>query len=299
MSFPSISVGDVSDNVKRLQSYLNKIGAILNIDGDYGPATQFSVAYAQELAGLEGNGKVDSNLWEWLGIQAVPYEKLDTDGIGIIARFEISSLKEYFRKHTWPHLPPGKSSGVTVGIGFDLAQHSKHQFLTAWEPRLPPKHIKHLSKYIGKERKHWGTKNGVKRLRKKGVKVPYSMAWDVFTLIELPRYFNITKIVYPSLETLPSICRTALVSLVYNRGPRLKNKNGYISRTEMKEIQSILKRASEASLSRNQRAEILDEVAVQLIKMKDLWDPSSGLVSRRQEEAELWREGLLDWQSNL
>jgi hypothetical protein len=78
------------------------------------------------------------------------------------------------------------------------------------------------------------------------------------------------------------------VSLVFNRGTSLSGT----TRKEMKEIQNILNRADDSNLSKSQRTEILSEVEGQILSMKRLWPPGSGLIKRRQSEANLWRTGL-------
>jgi GH24 family phage-related lysozyme (muramidase) len=77
--------------------------------------------------------------------------------------------------------------------------------------------------------------------------------------------------------------RTALVSLVYNRGTRLSDSNANPQdRREMREIRRLLKTGD------------LDAVAEQLESMARLWDPAKqpGLIKRRRDEASLWRSGF-------
>jgi hypothetical protein len=81
------------------------------------------------------------------------------------------------------------------------------------------------------------------------------------------------------------------VSLVFNRGSSLAGDR----RKEMKQIQAILERAGRARLSRAERKTILTDVEDQLLSMKRLWQAGSGLVKRRQAEANLWRKGLSLW----
>jgi hypothetical protein len=81
------------------------------------------------------------------------------------------------------------------------------------------------------------------------------------------------------------------VSLVFNRGTSLSGSK----RKEMKEIQNILNRADDSNLNKSKRIEILSEVEDVILSMKRLWAPSSGLIKRRQSEANLWRTGLASW----
>lgn len=58
----------------------------------------------------------------------------------------------------------------------------------------------------------------------------------------------------------------------------------------MSEIQNILERANNAE-GNNQKL-ILENAEDQIVSMKRLWRPGSGLIKRRQAEANLWRKGL-------
>ena len=53
-----LTQGCVGDDVKWLQSALKKIGASLNVDGEFGPGTRTAVIWAQKKLGLTQDGKV-------------------------------------------------------------------------------------------------------------------------------------------------------------------------------------------------------------------------------------------------
>jgi hypothetical protein len=61
---------------------------------------------------------------------------------------EVTS-EAYFTRHyrgpTWP----GQSSGVTIGIGYDVGQATKAQFLADWSGKIPPAMLKALAKTCG------------------------------------------------------------------------------------------------------------------------------------------------------
>jgi len=121
--------------------------------------------------------------------------------------------------------------------------------------------------------------------------VPFSSAWRVFISEVLPRYYRATENVYVSLARLPDFCRSVLVSLIFNRGASLTGAN----RKEMVAIQEILTAADKPGLAKEQRRELLTGVEDQLLAMKRLWAPGSGLIARRQAEANLWRYGISLW----
>lgn len=278
--------GDKSDEVKILQSNLNKTGAMLVPDGDYGYGTVEGVKYAQDIAGMPVTGIADITLQNWLETQKEPFPLLDTNGVAFIAREETGGLGYYNQITKWPHYP-GEKSGITIGVGYDLRFNSKDDFLKVWGNFLPAFVIDELVKDIGQP----GTKNRAIELQVKGIEVPFKYAWQTFIGRTLPRFYNETLSVYPAMQHLPGLCRSALVSLIFNRGTSLTGNN----RTEMKEIQNILFEAYKFHPDKLKMKSILEGVEDQLLLMKRLWSPDSGLIKRRQGEANLWRSGLSDW----
>jgi GH24 family phage-related lysozyme (muramidase) len=99
----------------------------------------------------------------------------------------------------------------------------------------------------------------------------------------ITRTLDQTRSIYPQVQDLAPARRTALVSLVYNRGARLQDKDpARQERREMRAIRDLLAAAR------------FDEAADQLDAMSRLWDPAKlpGLVQRRHDEAKLWRSGF-------
>lgn len=275
--------GDKGQDVLRLQSLLNRVGAMLNADEDFGLATDRGVRYAQKLANQPVTGIAESLLWCWLESRPEPFPKLDTNGVAFIALEETGGL-EYYNTHTrWPHFP-GEFSGITIGIGYDLKWNSKDDFVSAWGKYLPYIALDELANDIGKP----GAKSRVKQLRQIGIEVPFKFAWSVFVETTLPRFYNETIAIYPYLDSLPKLCSAVLVSIVYNRGNDLKGER----RKEMRAIQAILDNAARAGHDEEQMKIALTEVENQIVSMKRLWVPSSGIFKRRQAEANLWRKGL-------
>ncbi len=283
MKYPTLKRGSRGKNVSLLQSKLNKVGGMLLPDGDFGGGTERAVAYAQEFAGLSVSGTADSALWQWLDKQAEPFPQLDTDGVAFIAKEETGGLAYYNQITQWPHFP-GHESGITIGVGYDLRFNSTRDFKATWRNYISPKFIKELSADIGKK----GSKTRAAQLKKQGISIPFSAAWSVLIELTLPRYYELTESVYPSLASLPPQCRSALVSIVFNRGSDTRKPK----RKEMKAIQSILEQASTSGVKATQRKLILKEVEDQIISMKRLWPAGSGLLKRRDGEATLWRKGL-------
>lgn len=286
MSYKEISRGDKGEEVIRLQTFLNKIGTMLVPDGEFGRGTERGVRYAQDYAGRPNTGTADSELWFWLEQQPEPFHQLATNGIAFIAREETGGLDYYNNFTRWPHYP-GLSSGITIGVGFDLRYNSERDLRSFWGAHLPKNTINELVKDIGKPE----TEERASQLKKIGIEVPFKAAWAVFIERTLPHFYAETENIYPSLSRLPELCRSALVSIVYNRGNSLKGQR----RREMRAIRDILVQADAPEIHKLKQKMILIDVEDEIISMQRLWSFGSGLHKRRQAEANLWRNGLLDW----
>lgn len=257
--------------VEHLQELLNRGGALLSIDGDFGPGTEGAVKEAQLLAGLPLTGVVDAATWNWLENQPEPSKDIPTEAVTFIVREEVGSRKFYDRHTATPHFP-GEESGVTIGVGYDLRFQEPEDFEADWGDILTPQQMAVLRPHLGKK----GSAEAVTALE--DLKIPFHAAWGVFVKNALPRSVRQTESCYGSLSELPPLCRGALVSLVYNRGTKLTGD----SRREMKAIRDHL------------AAGQLDRVAAEIESMKRLWPGSEGLRKRRDKEAEMWRKGLAE-----
>lgn len=283
MSYPDLKRGDQGESVRQLQQWLNRVGAMLVSDGDFGIGTERGIKYAQDVASQPVSGRADQALWSWLEVQKDPYPPLHTEGVAFIAREETGGLAYYEAITRWPHYP-GLSSGITIGVGYDLRFNTEADFRQMWGDLLSPDLMEGLSRDIGKA----GTKKRSAELKKMGIEVPFKAAWQVFIHKTLPRFYDETRIIYDSLDTLPPLCRSALVSIVFNRGTSLSGSR----RQEMRAIAEILADAERSGLSPQERKTILRGVEEQIVSMQRLWGPETGLYKRRQGEANLWRVGL-------
>jgi GH24 family phage-related lysozyme (muramidase) len=99
----------------------------------------------------------------------------------------------------------------------------------------------------------------------------------VFKETTVPSWYLKTLRIYPNTQDLPGDCAAALVSLCFNRGTSLSGER----RKEMVEIQLLLGGKKYADIPAQFRA------------MTRLWPNSKGLRRRREEEADLFEQGLV------
>ncbi|OAN44653.1 peptidoglycan-binding protein [Magnetospirillum moscoviense] len=270
VAFP-LSQGQDGPDIVTLQQALNRMGALISEDGDFGKGTAAAVRYAQTVLGLEPTGTVDAALWNRLMTQPEPSPLLPTRGITFIATEEIGSRTRYEQAYCHP-VWPGGDSGITIGIGFDLRFADQATFGRAWG-KLNQDVQNALIPWLGKQ----GSQAGADGL--KNVVVPYDLAWPVYCADTIPVYVDRTEDAFPGADMLPGLCRSALVSLVYNRGPSLKGDR----RVEMRAIRDLVQAGDPASLA---------QVPAQFEQMKKLWPEGNGLRDRRGREAKLWADGL-------
>jgi peptidoglycan hydrolase-like protein with peptidoglycan-binding domain len=263
--------GDSGPPVKTLQRGLNALGSLLRVDGDFGPTTEVAVADARAVLGCPGPPVADDALLAALAAVPDPSPELTSAGVTFIGREEVAGPAEYRRRYAHP-VWPTRSSGVTIGIGYDLSMVSKAKFAADWKGFLSAAAIERLGAVAGVA----GTRKRLERVQ--DVEVPLTSAVPVFLRRMLPDHVRRTETTYPTLPTLPPPRRTALISLVFNRGNGLQGDR----RREMKAIRDLLAQGD------------LDPVADQLDAMTRLWDPATegGVVLRRRREAILWRSGF-------
>jgi GH24 family phage-related lysozyme (muramidase) len=201
--------------------------------------------------------------------------------IRIIAAFEVSNKKRYenlYRRPLWP----GKDSGVTIGIGYDLGYASETAFEADWHDYMKPEARALLKPTLGRKR----TAAQAALPAVQTVEVPYDDAHRQFVDQTLPKYVAQTEFALENTAALPDDSMGALVSLTFNRGPSYlfqpeKDKKGRFR--EMREIRALMRREDFAA------------IPAQIRSMKRLWKANSdvgGLIGRREVEAQLFEAGL-------
>ena len=269
--------GNNGDPVKVLQRGLNKLGAMLLVDGDFGKGTEAAVADARETLAMPGPADVaDDALQAAVAAIPDPFPPLTAAGVTFIARQEVTDAARYRTRYQTPCWP-GKISGITIGIGYDCSFVGADRLRADWGGVLKPDAIAQLTGVV----RMVGSDTLLGQVN--GVVVPLFAAMKVFTTTTLPRYLADARRAFPQIDDLSPAQRSALISLVYNRGAGLKDVNVQRQdRREMRNIRALL------------AAGDLEAVPAQFESMTRLWDPAKekGLILRRQDEAALWRNGF-------
>jgi len=174
-----------------------------------------------------------------------------------------------------PWIWPGDASGVTIGYGYDLGYEP---FKKDWVGRINSIDFNHLSLAEGLkgEAARWIAPSF------KGIHIPVAIAEEVFNLVTLPRYEELTIKTFPNSEKLPPDAFGALVSVVFNRGASLDGPR----RTEMRSIFASLQTVGSVSVPPS----VIQQLGDAVNSMKRLWpdsDSDCSLYKRRIAEAEL------------
>ena len=194
--------------------------------------------------------------------------------IELIIQHEVGGRAYYDKKLQAP-IWAGGESGVTIGMGYDLGYNSEKQFMLDWSGAINLNFINALRPTIG-------IKGPQAKAMLKGeilnVRIPYNTAYEVFVKSSLPRYYAMTKKIYPNMDLLNLDTQGALVSVVYNRGNKLEGD----SRAEMRAIVDLISKQD------------YEGIAEQIEKSKRLWEAKGldGLVTRRESEADLVRDSM-------
>lgn len=212
--------------------------------------------------------------------------------IDTIIAAEISS-DAYYNKYLQVPNWPGGSSGVTIGVGYDLGYNSASQITKDWGNRVSKDTLDKLVSVAG-----YKGQNALNRLHKlSGIKIPLDIAKQVFTL-SLIKFASSSVNTFPGLDKLTPDAVGAIISLVYNRGTAMTMSNDKEdSRREMREIKKLIPTKD------------YEGIAKQLSSMKRLWDgipdyPGDnekrfgGLLTRRDNEAKLVRESNRQYSQN-
>jgi len=269
-----LKVRDKGADVIEAQGLLNRNGALLDPDGDFGPGTEEAVKELQADTGLPVTGIIDPATWLKLRGLAEPSTEIPTRAVAFIGREEVGSRKMYELQVTRPTWPGG-ASGVTIGIGYDLGYQIT--FESDWSGLLTPAQMSALRPWLGI--KGQAAAAGPPQLTR--IAVPWHAAWTSYIRRTLPQEISSTRRAFERAEQMPQLCLGVLVSLVYNRGTSMTDSPSLPgARQEMRDIRDAV------------AAGRFTEVPAALRAMKRLWPEGNGLRDRREREAKLFEEGL-------
>lgn len=266
-ALPLLEAGACGSSVVLAQSLLNREGALLDLDGAFGPGTKAAVRACQTRHKLDADGTIGAKTWAVLDGLAEPCPGVDTRAVTFIVRQEVGSKAAYEALYTRPAWPGGQS-GITIGIGYDLRFAA--DMVGDWAPYLSGKDLGELGLWRGEA----GSVVGAAALS--GIVIPWNAAWSVFATRTLPATLRASRRAFPGLDGLPLLSAGALVSLVYNRGPATSGPG----REEMGQIRDAVQGGTPEAVPALLRA------------MTRLWPDCPALRTRRQQEADLFAEGL-------
>lgn len=240
--------------INRIKAIQSRLG--VTADGIIGPAT---LTAAENLLS-KANGAPTKPV--------VHLMKISKKGLDLIVDFEIGS-KAYYNRSLKSPTYPGGQSGLTIGIGYDLGYHSKTQIEKDWKGKIDDVDLAQLQSVSGLK----GAAAKEKKSDLRNVSVPFSAAEEVFLTSVLSNWAQKTAKVFPGINGLPADAQAMLLSLVFNRGPKMSGGR----RVEMREIRTLIPSGD------------LKAIAEQFRLMKRLWIGKGlpGLLKRRDKEADI------------
>jgi GH24 family phage-related lysozyme (muramidase) len=206
--------------------------------------------------------------------------KISKAAYDLILKEEVSSRRTYEKKYRGPTWP-GHSSGVTIGVGYDVGYVTATELRREWQGRIPEPMISALLPCCGVTGK--AAQALVRELRRAAlIDIPFDVAKQQFDEVKLPKFELRTARALPNTGKLHPDCFGALVSLTFNRGtsysvPASRDPHGRYR--EMRAIRAAMV------------AENFHLIPAYFRDMKRLW-PGTGLTARRENEAKLFERGL-------
>ncbi len=226
---------------------------------------------------LESSGPSDRDLMARADVAAIPPDQISRlysqRSYDFIIDHEVSGRAGYdkkFRKAIWP----GKDSGITIGVGYDLGYNEPEDFEADWKALLPPETFSRLLRTSKKKRGE--AKACLDQLA--GIEIDWHVAETVFKTVTVPKFSRLVIATFPNARELDPHAFGALLSLVYNRGGKLTGSK----RTHMLAIRDAM------------AAKRYNDVPQQFLLMRQLWPEYRGLRIRRAAEAKLFEDGLVE-----
>lgn len=163
----------------------------------------------------------------------------------------------------------GGNSGIDIALGYDFSTVSPAVAILDWSalPAPAPSRLAATHPYTGRQAvAHLSTV--------RDISAPRPIGFDVFNHADIPRVDAQCRKIYPGFEDLRPNARSAILSLVYNRGNSLAGSN----RLEMRQLQPLIQQKDYPG------------IADCLRRMTRVWSGTSiaaGMKNRRYAEAKL------------
>ncbi|MEX5380937.1 hypothetical protein [Acinetobacter towneri] len=198
----------------------------------------------------------------------------------IISMETWKKILEFERYEAKPYHPGDRSSGVTLGIGYDLGQQSKSQIYKDLSPFYSSEQIKRLLEAQGKS----GSAAAALVPKLIDIRISKEKALHLATALKT-RYAQQVLTIYPKTLELHPHCQGVLLSLVFNRGISLNDRKGQLTRKHMRQIKEAFE---------NNKVNTIPNIFRDMSKLWTKTGPSgnSGVGRRRREEAVIFERGL-------
>lgn len=189
-------------------------------------------------------------------------------------------ILRYEKYESKSYQPGDNNSGVTLGYGYDLGQQSEAQIRKDLTPYYTTTQIERL--LVAQGKKGQVAKNLIAQLS--DIIISQDKATQLVTTVK-KRYAQYTVDIYPEIVGFHSHCQGVLLSLIFNRGNRLTDKKGELTRSHMRQIRDALKNGTS------------EQIPAILNAMSQLWNKTgprgnSGVGDRRRHEAIWFERGL-------
>ncbi|RDJ23356.1 hypothetical protein DWF00_22260 [Bosea caraganae] len=219
-------------------------------------------------------------------VPADPRASISQAGYDFVVRWETGGKAYYESVIRGRPVWPGYSSGITIGCGFDLGYHTPAEFSQQWQSRLPATEFQRLAQTIGFKTVAPNRDAKVVKARQlvaslSDITVSWAVAIEQFDKAKLPRLIRQLFSALDNLDRLHPHSRSALLSLVFNRGPAFTASDDRYR--EMRAIAKLMRQGDAVSFRR---------IPVELRAMKRIWGEQSSLAERREGEAQLFLAGL-------
>jgi len=153
-------------------------------------------------------------------IQGLPLKVTD-QGMNLIVDFEVGGKSYYKKVYQRPIWAKG-ASGVTVGIGYDLGYNTRCQIQNDWGDILPEKMVDALKSCAG-------IKGSAARIHQQRIKyivnIPLDDAMKVFIKRTVPRFAQLAKGTFKTLEKADPYIQDMMLSQTFNRGASTKGNS--------------------------------------------------------------------------